>query len=104
MAFNRSHGGWFHWEICVTFKNWLLDLWLTFNHGRWEVMRIERTVLSSFDDFRAQVKQEGTEICYDPSVKYDYYACNKRTAATVLCPSKREAESCCAFWNDMRQA
>lgn len=102
MAFNRSHGGWFHWEICVTVKNWLIDLYLTVLHGRWEVKRVERSALALFDDFSVQLKKEGTEVCYDPSVVCDYYAVNRRTGDEVLCGSRRECEGYCAVFNDAR--
>ena len=86
----------------MTFKNYLIDLWLTCRHGKWKVHRVEATLTRLFDDFTVQVKFEGGEVSYDPSYRLDYYAVCARTGDAILCDSKREAEDQVSIRNDMR--
>jgi len=68
----------------MTFKNWLLDVWLTILYGKWKVKRSRVDLLRH--DRRA----------------YDYYAYCWRSSDLILCSDKREAESVIAYQNDLR--
>lgn len=88
----------------MTLRNWVLDVWKTAWHGKWIVRRGEAIYIPRKGPGfgLAQIKSEGSELQYDPYVRYDYYAICERTSDLVLCSDKREAEALCAYRNDMR--
>lgn len=72
------------WDIIMTFKDWLVGVYLTARYGKWVVI------------------QERVPLEVSPWQHYSYFAICKRSNDMVLCDSKREAEGFCAMQNDLR--
>ena len=66
----------------MTFKNYFIDLWLTYRWGKW---RVAREHLFGPDGWALQ-----------------YIAVNSSSGEVVHCGSKRIAEGVCATENDRR--